>query len=185
MVDPEVRSAFVVGLDAVRLAAATVDDWSAPTGCDRWRAVDLAGHLVLVVQMYDDLLTRAGGSSAPVPMTTGPALTDKNLRELRELPVSTGPQRIGAFLDTAGSYLRRAEGAADLRWRREDHVLTVGEHLAVAAIEWHLHAWDLGPDRPAPDCAHLLVEAWRSHLPYPIGDGDPWPALLRASGRTP
>jgi hypothetical protein len=70
-------------------------------------------------------------------------------------------------------------------YRREDHVFTAADHLTSAAIEWHLHAWDLDPQREAPACASLLAHAWRDHLPFPIGDGEPWQALVVASGRTP
>lgn len=182
MVPREVVEAYEDGLDAVRLAATTVVDWSSPTRCQGWRAVDLAGHLVLVVRMYEDLLARS--ATGVVRMTTGRELTEKNLRELADLPASTGPQRIGAFLDTARSYLARAVEHADRVWVREDHIFSAGEHLATACIEWHVHAWDLDPTREPPACAPLLVDAWRRHLPYPIGDGDPWLAVLRAAGRT-
>jgi len=183
VVPTEVVDAYDDGLDAIRLAAATVVDWSAPTPCEGWRAVDLAGHLVLVVRMYDDLLDRA--AAGPVRMTTGTDLAERNLRELADLPPSSGPHRIGAFLDGARAYLARALRRHDRVWVREAHELTVGEHLATACIEWHVHAWDLDPGRDAPACAPLLAEAWRRHLPYRIGGGDPWDAVLRAAGRTP
>ena len=64
-------------------------------------------------------------------------------------------------------------------------MLTAAEHLSSAAIEWHLHAWDLDPGRVPPASAPLLVAEWRRHLPFPVGGGDPWDALLVASGRTP
>lgn len=184
MVDPDVRDAYLDGLDAVRLAATAVDDWAAPTRCTGWRAVDLAGHLVLVVRMYDAHLTRAT-EEVPSRFASAAERRERNEQELAELPPSTGPHRVGAFLDTARAYLGRVTARPLALFRREDHVLTAAEHLATAAIEWHLHAWDLDPRRAAPECAPLLVAAWRAHLPYPIDDRDPWPDLLRASGRTP
>lgn len=184
MVDPDVRDAYLEGLDAVRLAATAVDDWASPTRCAGWRAVDLAGHLVLVVRMYEAHRVRA---TEEVPARFAPAgeRRRRNERELADLPPSTGPHRIGAFLDTARTYLDRVAARPLVLFRREDHVLTAAEHLATAAVEWHLHAWDLDPARPAPECAPVLVAAWRQHLPFPIAEGEPWDALLRASGRTP
>ena len=185
MVDPDVRDAYEDGVDAVRLAATTVDDWSTPTRCAGWRAVDLAGHLVLVVRMYDEHLARAAAGGV-ARFESAAKRRERNEADLRSLPPSTGPQRIGAFLDTARAYLRRVEASPGLRYRREDHVLTAAEHLSSAAIEYHLHAWDLDPTRPAPPSAALLVAEWARHLPFPIDrGGDPWRALLVASGRTP
>lgn len=40
----DVLAAYADGLRAVEVSAAYVDDWSAPTPCTQWRAVDLAGH---------------------------------------------------------------------------------------------------------------------------------------------
>lgn len=185
MVDPDVREAYLDGLDAVRLAATTIADWSVPTRCAGWRAVDLAGHLVLVVRMYDEHLSTAARSPVPARFGSSAERAEENERALAGLPASTGPQRIGAFLDTARAYLGRVEARPQLRFRREDHVLTAGEHLACAAIEWHLHAWDLDPGREVPACADLLADSWRRHLPFPIGRGDPWHELLVASGRAP
>lgn len=185
MVDPDVREAYEDGLDAVRLAATAVDDWSVPTRCAGWRAVDLAGHLVLVVRMYDEQLSVAARSTEPARFRSAAERREANERALAGLPASTGPHRIGAFLDTARAYLRRVEASPGLRFQREDHVLTAAEHLSSAAIEWHLHAWDLDPSRVPPASAALLVAEWRRHLPFPVGEGEPWEALLVASGRTP
>jgi hypothetical protein len=184
VVDPAVRDAYLEGLDAVRLAATTVDDWASPTRCAGWRAVDLAGHLVLVVRMYDAHLARAT-EELPARFASAGERRERNERELAELPPSSGPHRVGAFLDTARTYLARVTARPLALYRREDHVFTAADHLTTAAIEWHLHAWDLDARRAAPDCAPLLADAWRAHLPFPMGDGEPWQALLRASGRTP
>lgn len=185
MVEDDVRAAYLDGLDAVRLAAATVDDWSAPTACTAWHAVDVAGHLVLVVRMYDEHLARAAREPVPSRFACVRERATENERALAGLPASSGPQRVGAFHDTALAYLSRVEASPHLRFRREDHVVTAAEHLVCAAIEFHLHAWDLDRDRAHPDCAPVLVEGWRAHLPSRVPDGHPWPALLLASGRTP
>src|SRR5215212_1751396 len=100
MVDPDVREAYDDGVDAVRLAAVAIDDWSTPTRCAGWRAVDLAGHLVLVVRMYDEHLSTAARSESPARFRSAAERRDENERALADLPASTGPQRIGAFVDT-------------------------------------------------------------------------------------
>ena len=185
--DAGVRDAYVEGVAAVLAGAATIDaaGWDGPSACAGWSNRDLAGHLLLVVRAYDEHHRGAvAHPGVPVRFKPGRERRVENERAVRALPPSSGPDRIARFAEEAGAYLGRVERMPSVLYQREEHVFTAAEHLATAAIEFHLHAWDLDRSRSPPACAAALADAWRAHLPYRIGDGDPWPAVLEASGRT-
>lgn len=185
-----VLAAYADGLRAVEISAAYVSDWSAPTPCTQWRAVDLAGHLLTIARYYHRILD---GAVAGEPLTGLPRGTDlqaMNARDLARLPDESGPRRIAAFLVLARDYGRRiaeAGWAEPLGEWNGVGPLTLAEHTVLAVAEWHIHAWDLfstsGREyRPAdPE----TVAAGRLVLPEPLPHGDPWQATLVWSGRLP
>lgn len=186
----DVLAAFADGLHAVARAAAGVLDWSASTPCVRWRAVDLAGHLLAIAGYYSRLLDAAAAGRPSTGLPRGIDLQNMNDRDLAALPDASGPERIATFLSLARDYGHRLE-AADWQqvlgqWNGLGP-LTLAEHTGLAVIEWHLHAWDLarsaGHDHRPADPA--TVAAGRAVLPEPLPAGDPWLATLTWAGRVP
>ena len=189
------------------LAAQFSDEaWTAPTPCPDWRAVDLAGHLRCVADDYHEYLDDAPLSRLSRLMATGVhpdtlarKLARQNAAELAALPDGTGPEHIAAFARSRPR-LRppgpRGLGPAAPPVPRTMTV-TVGGMAGAACAEWQLHAWDLaralGKDyRPAVpgDRAGRLAgghaaAAGLGRGPPRVPAGDPWHALLAASGRSP
>jgi len=193
----EVLGLYREGVQAVCLLAGELrpGDWTAPTPCTAWRAEQLAGHLRSVAAYYqrwldqalDNDLARMMAGDPPGPVLEQ-ALARYNAAALAALPAASGPEHIAAFRQLALAYARRLPAAWEQpffayrgRW------FSAGDHAGVAAAEWHLHAWDLAssasrPYRPADP--GLLAAAWTAGVPHlALGDGDPWEAILVASGR--
>ncbi len=186
------------GVVAICELAAHFSDWSVPTPCPEWDALDLAGHLRCVAENFHEYLNDAPSSrlsglfaqDAPAALLVR-QLSRQNAAELAVLPPQTGREHIVAFAVSAEAYADRLPDAWDepyLSYRGTR--LTAGDYAGAVCIEWHLHAWDLAraldkdhsPSRP-----DVIEAAWRTgvpHLPMPKG-GDRWTAILRASGRTP
>ena len=188
------------------LAAQFSDEaWNAPTPCADWRAVDLAGHLRCVADDYHEYLDDAPLSRLSRLMATGVhpdtlarKLARQNAAELASLPDGTGPEHIAAFARCARAYARRVRAVWDLPHHQyRGMTVTVGGMAGAACAEWQLHAWDLaralGKDyRPASP--ETVLGGWRAGMPQlPVwvearpghSAGDPWHALLAASGRSP
>jgi hypothetical protein len=183
-----VMASYGDGLRAVERAAAGITDWAAATACTEWRAVDLAGHLLAVVEYYHGLLDAAAAGCYRTGLPVGADLRAMNERDLAALPDNSGPVRVTAFLAMAGAYAQRlteADWEESLGEWEGMGTLTVGEHTGLVIGEWHLHAWDLarcgGRDhRPAdPE----TVAAGRAALGAPMPSGDPWMVTLTSSGR--
>jgi len=183
-----VMASYGDGLRAVERAAAGITDWDAATPCTEWRAVDLAGHLLAVIEYYHGLLDAATAGRYRTGLPVGDDLRAMNERDLAALPDNSGPERVTAFLAMAGAYARRLTEASweeSLGEWEAMGTLTVGEHTGLVIGEWHLHAWDLarcgGQDhRPAdPE----TVAPGRAVLGAPMPSGDPWVATLTSSGR--
>jgi uncharacterized protein (TIGR03083 family) len=188
------------------LAAQFSDDgWGNPTPCADWRAADLAGHLRCVADDYHEYLDDAPASRLARLLATGARpdtlarkLARQNAAELAALPDASGPAHVAAFAESARAYARRLWPAWDLPHHRyRDTVVTVAGMAGATSAEWHLHAWDLaralGKDyRPA--APEIVLAGWRAGMPQlPVqtvtgpggGQGDPWHALLRVTGRSP
>ncbi len=185
-----VLAAYDDGVAAVDTATSHIADWTSATPCSDWRAEDLAGHLVAVVRYYHDLLDSAAAGRPRSGLPVRAELRAMNARELLALPDSNGPDRIATFLRLAAAYrvrLGRAEWDAFLGEWAGVGTLTVGEHTALAAGEWHIHAWDLalstGRDHRPADA--WMVAAARTVLAEPLPQGDPWLATLESAGRRP
>jgi hypothetical protein len=191
-----VLEAYREGVAAIRGLAAECDDWSAVTPCAEWQAIDLAGHLRCVAENYLEYLQDAPDSRLAKLFAQDAASAvlirqqaRQNAAELAVLPAEPGPERIMSFTVSASAYLDLMPDAWDrthLIFRGTKY--TVGDHAGAAAIEWHLHAWDLaralGKDY-RPEDPDLLVSAWCWGVPHlPLADGDPWITVLRSSGRS-
>lgn len=186
------------GVVAICELAAHFSDWSVPTPCREWEAIDLAGHLRCVAENFHEYLNDAPSSrlsrlfaqDAPAALLVR-QLSRQNAAELAVLPPATGREHIVAFAVSAEAYADRLPDVWDepyLSYRGTK--LTAGDYAGAVCVEWHLHAWDLAraldkdhrPSRP-----DVIEAAWRTgvpHLPAPTG-GDRWEAVLRASGRAP
>jgi hypothetical protein len=180
------------------LASQVTDDgWDAQTPCAEWRVIELAAHLRCVADDYHEYLDDAPASRMARLMATGVPqatlarkLARQNAAELATLPDAKGPEHIEAFVASARSYALRIPGFWDMPHHRYRGVeVTVGGMVGGVCAEWHLHAWDLVRAmrldyRPA--APEVLVSGWRAGLPHlELPGGDPWEALLVASGRSP
>ncbi|MFC4907302.1 maleylpyruvate isomerase N-terminal domain-containing protein [Actinomadura gamaensis] len=165
------------GVRAIRDLAARVTDWSAPTPCTEWQALDLAGHLRCVAESYLEYLQDAPDSRLAKLFAQDAAAAvlirqqaRQNAAELAVLPPEPGPGRITSFTVSAGAY---ADLMPDM-WDRTHLVYrgtkyTVGDHVGAACVEWHLHAWDLARAMGAdyrPKDPGLLVSAWHWGVPH-------------------
>ncbi|MFI6519457.1 maleylpyruvate isomerase N-terminal domain-containing protein [Spirillospora sp. NPDC050679] len=192
-----VLESYQDGVRAIRGLAARVEDWEAPTPCDDWQVIDLAGHLRCVAENYLEYLQDAPDSRLAKLFAQDAATavlirqqSRQNAAELAVLPAEHGLGRVMAFTVSAGAYADLVPDLWDrthLIYRGTKH--TVGDHAGAACVEWHLHAWDLaralGEDyRPADP--ELLVSAWHWGVPHlPLAAGDAWESVLRSSGRSP
>jgi uncharacterized protein (TIGR03083 family) len=175
----------------------TGDGWDVPTPCPEWRVLELVAHLRCVADDYHEYLDDAPASRlARLMATDAPAerlarkLARQNAAELVALPDATGPEHLDAFAASARLYAQRLQSYWDLPHHRYRGVeVSVGGMAGCATAEWHLHAWDLvramGQDyRPA--APEVLAAGWLAGLPHlALPSGEPWEALLTASGRSP
>jgi uncharacterized protein (TIGR03083 family) len=174
--------------------------WTAQTPCADWRAADLAGHLRCVADDYHEYLDDAPASRLARLLATGAhpdtldrKLARQNAAELASLPDRPPAEHIAAFAESARSYATRVGPLWDLPHHRyRDALVSVGGMAGAACAEWHLHAWDLARalgKEYRPAAPEIVLAGWRAgvpqHPPAPGRDGgDPWLALLLASGRS-
>ncbi len=199
-----IMRAFDDGVDAVEAMATRIDDsgaWADPTPCPAWTAVELVGHLQIVAGWYHAWLDRAeaGIADPPFPAAKLPVV---NAAAVDALPPTSGPERAAACVDLGRAYAKRLPERWGLPYGYPRATVTAGFHAGVAAIEWHVHAWDLGQvvghqHRP-PDPAVLAavgVESelrWRAPMLRPLiplarraaSAGDPWRRILKGAGRS-
>ena len=190
--DPAVDELYAEGAAAVRTvtAAFTPAQWARPA-CGAWTGTELAGHLVTVVGWYDHWLDRAERGDAS-PTFPASELDAHTAADLAALPAGSGLDRVADFVARADAYRARLRDAWDLAYGYPRGTVTAGLHAALAAWEWHVHAWDLatavgGSWRPA-DAATLYARGVETFtratgIAVPEPTGDPWTALLRRTGR--
>jgi uncharacterized protein (TIGR03083 family) len=193
------------GIEALAGFGSTAPDalWSAPA-CGVWTGAELAGHVLAVSTWYHDWLDRAeaGESDPPFPLKR---LATENQQALNAMPGSSGPDRLQEFRRSALDYLDRVEAQWDLPYGYPAGTITAGQHAALAAMEWHAHAWDLaraagGDHHPVdPDAlADAVIDAWTARHRTPKRQAqrclaplvkrtkrDPWHVLLKNTGRHP
>ena len=140
--DVAVLQQFRAGVDGVVGVTSGFDDeqWAEPA-CGVWSGTELAGHLVTVIGWYHDWLDRAlDGRAEPVfPIAELDAHTKT---ALAALPPGSGPDRIAEFADSAERYAIRLADHWDVPFGYPRGTVTAGLHAGVAAVEWHVHAWD-------------------------------------------
>lgn len=160
-------------------------DWSKPSACAGWDAAALAGHVLCVVRWHQEWLDRAvaGNTSPPWPAEE---LAARNQAALEAVTVISGPARLHDFQLESRRYADRLASSWALPYWYPGGLVTTGLHAMLAAGEWHLHAWDLGHaigwEHTAD--ATLIRSTWAGLGRRIARDGDPWRALLDASGRT-
>lgn len=192
---------FTEGVEAVRrhVTELTPGQWAMPV-CGTWSAEDTVRHLVSVANWYHEWLNRAiaGDVSRPFP---GEQIDAYAAAALEDHQHTSGPDATIAFAESANAYLDRAIERWDLPYGFPFGEVTVGLHAAVAAAEWHLHAWDLSlvglqrhrparPDRLMIAAGECVAEAQggvrgalvRTMLPL-AARRSPWETMLRRSGR--
>ena len=199
----EVLRLYEEGVDAfARLAGAlSGEDWERDA-CGEWTAVLLTRHVAAVAGWYHEWLDRAERGDTTPPFR-GDALAAQNEAALVPLAETGGPAPLDLFVTRARSYRARLPAAWDLPYGYPRGTVTAGLHAAMAATEWHLHAWDLArsggsghrpsdPDalyRGAGACLAVAQGGLRGRIAavlVPVGARlSPWEALLRRSGRAP
>jgi uncharacterized protein (TIGR03083 family) len=212
-----VLAVLVEGIDAIEGVAGRYTDaqWAGPTPCDEWDAAQLAGHVVCVSGWYHAWLDRAEAGDATAPFS-GDLLPEQNRRALEQLQASwtgsaavDGPASIADYTTSARAYADRLGPVWDLPYGYPRGTVTAGLHAGTAAVEWHVHAWDLarsiGADHRPSDPETLLRAAATTQAAAQVGrgrglaggvarsvsarrarrDGDPWRFLLGVAGRVP
>ena len=197
----DVLAQYREGVDAVVATVAGWDDaqWAEPA-CGEWSGTDLAGHLVTVIGWYHSWLDRglAGDLDPVFPIA---ALDTETVAALAALPAGSGPARIDEFRASADAYAARLGEHWDAPFAYPRGLVTAGLHAGVAAVEWHIHAWDLaqaaGGDHEPADAEGLFLAAARCQLAVAGGlrgragmqaarlaaRRRPWHQLLQRMGR--
>ncbi len=199
--DDGVIALYTSGVDAVRVVTSRFDQaaWS-ELACGEWTATETARHLVAVVEWYDEWLDRAVAGDASVPFRED-EFDRRNRVGIERHGELDGPAAVDLFAARAEAYSERAVNQWDRPYGFPGGTVTVGLHCAIAATEWHLHAWDLSAVRGArhepTDPERLMVAAATAiahtksgihgrmiRLAAPIvAKRQPWKRLLDESGR--
>jgi uncharacterized protein (TIGR03083 family) len=185
-----VLASYQDALDAFRLLAPAISQWSAPTPCGQWTLHDLAGHVLAIVRYWHRLLDAATAGRPFTDLPRGEALAAMNAADLETLPEHGGEERLRSFLDLAAAHrarLGQCDWTVQLGTWPGLGALTVGQHTGVAIGEWHVHGWDMargvGSDHRPHDTA--VVMSGNRVLPGPDEPGDEWRSLLLRYGRDP
>ncbi len=162
----------------------------------------LTRHVVAVAGWYHEWLDRAERGDAAPPFTVD-ELAARNEVALAALAGIDAPAALELFVTRARAYRDRVRTEWDRPYGYPRGTVTAGLHAAVAATEWHLHAWDLArsqgighqPSDPAAlyratgACVAAAEGGVKGRLAgalVPLGARlRPWEALLRRSGRAP
>ncbi len=183
--------------EGVAAVARTDQPWDRPA-CGTWTAAETVRHVAAVARWYHDWLDRALAGDITRPFD-GATIDERNATDVDALSDVAPHEAMRRFVDDAGSYLDRALPHWDLAFAYPFGITTVGDHLGLAATEWHLHAWDLDQTYRPSDPAGVFIAAATGvaatkpavtrmalRLLIPIGArSSPWKNLLRRSGRQP
>jgi hypothetical protein len=197
----EQRDVVAMYTEGVSAIEAVTSGWSSEhwqqTASGKWSALDLAGHLVCVIDWYHQWLSAAEQGSADPPFSADD-LSARNDKALVELEIASPEERIARFVTEAHRYAARLPAQWETPYGFPYGTITAGLHAGVAAGEWHLHAWDLsgGTHRPVDPAA--LFRAVGAGMSAAQGKGSaavakvvlplvarrqPWKQLLHRSGR--
>jgi hypothetical protein len=192
------------GVDAfASLAGALTSDRWEQRACGEWTATQLTRHLAAAAGWYHDWLDRAERGDTAPPFS-GEDLAAQNEHAISALAGIAGPEALEQFVTRARAYRNRLPPAWDLPYGYPRGTVTAGLHAAVAATEWHLHAWDLAQasdsstHRPSDPvalyrAAGACLAAAQGGMKGRVADAlvplgarlRPWEAMLRRSGRAP
>lgn len=168
--------------------------------CGAWNAHELARHLFCVAGWYHEWLDRAqsGIAEPPFGYEQLDLMAELGVKELTQIEWESA---IEGYEEAATRYIDRATANWDLAYGYPRATVTTGLHFAVAAVEWHVHAWDfaeaLGEHYRPQNSYGLLRDAARcvaapqsrAHsralgvAVSTVGRLGPWSRLLRQSGR--
>jgi len=196
----EVLALYEAGVSAVEQStdSLTAAEWQR-RACGAWTATDLAGHLICVAGWYHAWLDRAEAGDAAPPFAAAD-LAARNDAALSTLEPEGGDERVAVFAREARRYAERLNSTWDLPYGFPLGTVTAGLHAGVAAIEWHLHAWDFSGGAYRPTSPRELFIAAGAEVTAvqrgPIGRmrsamvplasrRKPWEQLLKRSGRRP
>jgi hypothetical protein len=139
----DVLGQYEQGVDAIEAFSSQIsgEQWGA-TACGVWSAADLVGHVGLVARWYHETLDRAeaGDASPSVDVAT---FDEWTRQQVTALAPASPADRVREFVSTAGSYAARLPDDWDLPYGYVRGAISAGQHAALAAIEWNVHAWDL------------------------------------------
>jgi mycothiol maleylpyruvate isomerase-like protein len=200
----DVLAAYADGVDAIERYAPRFDaaQW-ASAACGEWSAAQVAAHVEHVAGWYDQWLDRAERGDAR-PAFSIDELPHRNAEALAASGAAGPMARVERFAASARAYAGRVRDAWDTPFGYPRGTVTAGQHAALAAVEWHVHAWDLArvlgvahaPARPAV-LAEAAAATWlASQGRGPVARAtavvgpvlarhqrDPWRALLHRMGR--
>lgn len=197
-----VRATYRAGVDAVGRVAGSIDgeQWDLPA-CGHWTAADTVRHLATVAAWYHAWLDRAlvGDATPPFPLSE---MDRETARALADAGPIDPEEALARFVDEAGRYEARVDDETwDTPFGYPRGTVTAGLHLGIAAVEWHVHAWDLSgvtsthhvpDDVPglylgAAACNAATAGPWRAaamrRAAVTMAPRAPWEALLRRTGR--
>lgn len=188
-------AAVAAGAEAV-VAAVRDGRPDAASPCAGWDALTVVRHLEGIAGAYL-LWTGSSLGGRIARMRTGVEAASYNATILDRLPRLGLAEHLDRFVALASDHVRLAHvtWTTPMLETPDDVLLTVGQHAGVAAVEWHVHAWDLARSQgrqhtPDPASLAVCVAAWEEVLADVTGTvldetAAPWPALLVATGRTP
>lgn len=193
-----VTAAYREGVTGICRVAGTmtVRDWHR-TACGDWSAGELARHLLAMSERHHDCLDRALKQQPGAPFPEN-ELDDQNELGIHEKRDLAGHEAVVMFKQSADAYLGRITTEPDiwdLPYGTPGGPTTVGQHLATAASEWNLHAWDLGRSIGLDHTSHNAGSlVWSSQSPNGLSRlrsrlntlnprRDAWRDILTSSGR--
>jgi len=177
----------------------TADEWEEPV-CGYWTSHQLARHLLSQSRNHHHWLDAAISGNVTSPYDHS-EIDEQNDLAVESLSAISGHDAITEFVRTAGRYANRVAEHWDKTLGSDHGLTTAGQHCALIALEYHLHAWDLvqrtEPDHQPPRVKHLLAAVGSARVAQARGADKlrtgasyalrrrfrPWEYLLAQSGR--
>jgi hypothetical protein len=164
-----------------------------------WSAADVVTHVGLIATWYHQTLDRAEAGD-PTPSLDAATFDEWTVAEVRAAGRAPVRVRLDAFVTSATAYAARLPDAWELPFGYLRGTISAGRHAALAAVEWHVHAWDIAraggfshtPTRPdvlAAAAADAVAAAHGARVaqrvtPFVAGhQRDPWRTVLHRLGR--
>jgi hypothetical protein len=196
----DVQRNFAEGVDAIeRYAGSYTDDQWTRSALGVWDASEVLTHVDHMAHWYHERVDRAlaGDLSQPFP---GDDFDRWTVEQVAAAPRALPRERAADFGATARAYAERLPDVWGTPMWHVGATLTVGQHAALAAVEWHAHAWDLArvigvehrPQQPATlaaGAAEAVTVAQRNRtvqrvVPWVAAhQRDPWRSVLKRLGR--